>query len=526
MIESSLNAADMDMDVDSEIIIVGAGISGVGMGIELKKYHLHSFTILESSGSLGGTWRDNTYPGVAVDIPSLSYSFSYEPNPNWSRLFAPGQEILQYLKHCAEKYGILQHIRYNSNVKKIVFDGRRHIWDVYLDNGERLRARYVVSATGILNQPIIPDIEGLSSFKGKMTHTARWDHDNDLTGQRVGIIGTGASAVQIVPSIASKVKHLDVFQRTPIWVSPKFDYKFNQITKTLFKRVPFLYKIASYAAESFNELATFALVNFNKWPGMIAKGEDFNLKHLKTQVNDPELVDKLTPNYNLGCKRPAISSQYLRAFNRDNVDLVTTGIERVTDKGIITSDGALHEFDTIILATGFKTQVKGNSPSYEVHGLDGMELGQFWQDQRYQAYKSISIPRFPNFFLTFGPYCGGINWFTMLEGHVRHIARCLKKAKQEGSNYIEVKQSAHDQYFQLMQRKSANTLFKNASCASANSYYFDAHGDASLPSPITPLTRWFTIGLGSLNGYKFEHREKYTGVTPIADKVVVQRAEA
>jgi len=521
-----MNSFNSELDIDKEIIIVGAGISGIGMGIELKKNHIHSFTILESSDSLGGTWRDNTYPGVAVDIPSLSYSFSYEPNPNWSRMFAPGEEILDYVDHCAEKYGILHHIRYNSKVNKVEFNADSSTWNVYLDNGETLRARYVISATGILNQPIIPDIKGLDSFKGKMTHTARWDHSNDLEGQRVGIIGTGASAVQIVPSIADKIKHLDVFQRTPIWVSPKADIKFNKLTNFIFNKVPFVYKTASFIAESFNELATFVLVNFNKWPSLISSAEEYNIKHLNNQVDNPELRQKLTPDYNLGCKRPAISSQYLSSFNRDNVSLVTEGIKKIDEKGIVTNDGVLHEFDTIILATGFKTQVKGNSPSYEVHGLEGMELGDFWQQKRYQAYKSISVPKFPNFFLTFGPYCGGINWFTMLEGHAKHIARCLEKAKNQGANYIEVNQSAHEKYFQLMQKKSANTLFKKASCSSANSYYFDAHGDASLPSPITPMMRWFTIGLGSLRAYKFENRVNKVNLHALTTKKPKERVSA
>lgn len=517
-----MNKLTDDFDLDSEVIIVGAGISGIGMGIELKKFHIHSFTILEGSDRLGGTWRDNTYPGVAVDIPSLSYSFSFEPNPEWSRLFAPGEEILNYVEHCAEKYGILQHIRYNSHVKKIVFEQERSIWRVFLENGECLRARYVISATGILNQPIIPDIPGLDKFKGKMMHTARWDHEHNLEGKKVGVIGTGASAVQIVPAIADKVGHMGVFQRTPIWVSPKMDIKFNSVTRLIFKKLPFLYRGISFIAESFNEIATFALVNFNKWPGLILKGEAFNRQHLARQVDNPELRKKLTPEYNLGCKRPAISSHYLKTFNSDNVELLTEGIDHITEGGIVTKDGIAHDYDTIILATGFKTQVKGNSPSYEVHGLKDLELGDFWQKNRYQAFKSISIPNFPNYFLTFGPYCGGLNWFTMLEGHVRHIARCLDKAKKEGANYIEAKQQAHDKYFQLMQKKSSNTLFKGASCASANSYYFDAHGDASLPSPITPMTRYFTIALGSLGGYKFEFHEREARLSsvPLAQKVV------
>ena len=491
---------------DYEIIVVGAGISGIGMGIELIKHHMHSFALLESSDQLGGTWRDNTYPGVAVDIPSLSYSFSFEQNPNWSGLFAEGHEILDYVNHCADKYGVRSHIRYNASVEKIVFDTDNNGWDIYLQNGQSLKARYVISATGILNQPVTPDIEGLDSFKGKMMHTARWDHECDVENKRVGIIGTGASSVQIVPSIAPKTQHLHVFQRTPVWISAKLDLKFNQFTRSLFKRVPLVQKAAAYLCEIGIEASTFSLVNFKRWPGLIKKGEDLSRQHHEQAIQDPALREKLTPNYNLGCKRPGISHGYLESFNRPDVSLVTDGIERICEQGIVTEDGVTHELDIIILATGFKTQVKGNNPSYEVHGLNNTELGQFWQDERYQAYKSISVPNFPNFFLTFGPYCGGFNWFTMLEAHVKHIVRCLEKAQKKDANYIEVKQHAHDQYFKFMQKRSADTLFFNATCSTARSYYFDANNDASLPSPIPPLRRWLTIGWGSLKGYHFESK--------------------
>lgn len=417
--------------VDYQIIVVGAGISGIGMGIELIKHHFHSFVLLESSDRLGGTWRDNTYPGVAVDIPSLSYSFSFEPNPNWSGLFAEGQEILKYVNHCADKYGVRSHIKFNSSVVKTVFEPEQNCWRVYLENGQQLTARYIVSATGILNQPVYPDIAGLKSFRGKMMHTARWDHRYDIKNKKVGIIGTGASAVQIVPSISPDVNHLHVFQRTPVWISGKFDLKFGKTTKFIFKHFPFVQKAAAYLCEIGIEAATFSLVNYTRWSGLVSKGEELSRRHHKKAIKDFELREKLTPKYNLGCKRPGISHGYLESFNRDNVTLVTEGIDKITENGIVTKDGICHELDAIILATGFKTQVKGNNPSYEVHGLNNIELGQFWQDKRYQAYKSISVPNFPNFFLTFGPYCGGFNWYTMLETHVRHIIRCMEKSGEK-----------------------------------------------------------------------------------------------
>lgn len=493
-----------EISLDYETIIVGAGISGIGTAIQLKKHDMGSFCLLEQSDRLGGTWRDNTYPGVAVDIPSLAYSFSFEPNPNWSQLFAPGAEILDYVNHCADKYGIRPFIRFNSSVKEIRFDPSLHYWTIVLTDESILTARFVISATGILNQPIKPDIDGIDTFKGKMMHSARWNHDYDIQNKKVGLIGTGASAVQIVPSIANKVQQLTVFQRTPIWVAPKMNIKFPKWNHFIFKYIPFAQRLARLAISAGLEVGTFVTVQYKKLP-FLTRGAEGNLvKFLRSQVKDPELRKKLTPNYGFGCKRPAISNQYWKSFNKKNVTLETETIKRITHNGIITADGKEHQFDVIILGTGFKTQEVGNAPSFKVFGIDNLELGQFWEDHRYQAYDGISVPKFPNFFLTFGPYTGGLNWFSMLEAHVKYIVRCLQKAKKQGATLVEVKQEANERYFQAMLKLSENTVFKNAGCQQANSYYFDAHGDASLPSPVVPITRWLRVRRTKFTSYIFQ----------------------
>ncbi len=490
--------------LDSEIMIVGSGISGLYMGIRLRHKGMSNFTILEASDNLGGTWRDNTYPGIAVDIPSLSYSYTFEPNPNWSRLFTPGNEIYDYLNHCADKYRIREHIRFNSAVEKVVFDSENAIWAVHLSNQTVLRCRYLVVATGILNQPVIPDFKGLKEFEGPSFHTNRWQHDCDLKGKKVAIIGTGASAVQVVPAIAPEVAQLDVFQRTPVWVLPRTDFKITPTVNKLFRRLPFIQWCVRQMIDLGLEIGMSVTTIYKQIPSMTALVEKQGKSYLRSQVKDPEVRKKLTPDYDFGCKRMTMSNTYLKTFNRENVGLVTEGIDRISKKGIVTQDGKEHAYDVIIYATGFKTQERGNNPSFEVYGLDNLELGRFWENNRFQAFNGVSVPKFPNLFLTFGPYSGGLNWFTMIEANGRYIVRCLQKATKEKAKYVEVKQAVHDAYFELMQKMSENTLFKNGSCATANSYYFDKHGDASLPTPFPPIWRWFRVRLSSLDSHRFE----------------------
>jgi len=490
--------------LDNEIMVVGSGVSGIYMGIRMLSKGISNFSLLEASDRLGGTWRDNTYPGIGVDIPSLSYSYTFEPNPNWSRLFTPGKEIYDYLNHCADKYKVRDRIRFNSKVKKVVFNKEHAIWAVHLKNQQVLHCRYLVVATGILSQPVIPDFKGLNDFKGASFHTNLWDHSYDLKGKKVAIIGTGASSVQVVPAIAAQVESLDVLQRTAVWVLPRTDVKFSKTVNKVFSRFPIVQRVCRQMIDIGLEIGMSASVIYRFIPSMTKGIEISGNKFLKSQVKDPETRKKLTPDYDFGCKRMTMSSQYLKTFNRDNVNLVTEGIDRLTEKGILTNDGVEHEYDAIVFATGFKTQERGNNPSFEVHGLDGLELGQFWEENRFQAFNGVSVPRFPNLFLTFGPYSGGLNWFTMIEANGRYIVRCLSKATKEKAKYVEVKQAFHDTYFELMQKMSRNTLFTNGSCSTANSYYFDRHGDASLPTPFPPIWRWFRVRFTSLQSHRFE----------------------
>jgi len=490
---------------DHEVVVVGAGFSGIGAGIKLQQAGFEDFVLLEAAGDLGGTWRDNTYPGIAVDITSFTYSFSFEPNPNWSRVFAPGRELKAYADHCADKYGLRRRMRFHTRVSKAVFDERNDLWELHTAAGELVRARYVISACGGLTQPKLPDIAGLDAFRGKVMHTARWDHAHDLRGRRVAVIGTGATAVQVVPAIAPAVQRLHVFQRTPIWILPKPDREIPDSFKTLFRYLPFTQISVRMLTNLLSEIVmVFGIVYNRQLPWLIRRIEALCLDHLSSQVPDEALRARLTPKYGFGCKRPSFSNDYYPTFNRDNVELVTEPIERVTETGIRTRDGVEHRVDTLILATGFKVFERGNTPPFEVYGRGGVELGRFWDEHRYQAYEGATVPKFPNVFMVLGPYSTtGSSWFSMVEAQTTHAVRCLAEARRRGATVVEVKQRAHDAFFRDILRRQKNTVFFNNNCTLANSYYFDRHGDAPFLRPCSGLELWWRSRHFDLNHYRF-----------------------
>ncbi len=473
---------------DYEVIIIGAGFSGIGAAIKLKKNGIRNFVILERAADLGGTWRDNTYPGLAVDITSFTYSYAFEPNPNWSRIFAPGAELQHYAQHCAKKYDVKRYMRFNTCVEKAVFDEDRHVWRVHLNNGEVIAGRYIISATGGLINPKLPEIEGIDSFEGKLIHTARWDHGYDLTGKRAAVIGTGATAVQLIPEIAPKLGHLDVYQRTPIWVLSKFDREIPSWLKTLFSTVPLTQRALRLGTDFVTEIVMVAgVVYFKQVPVIVKRAERGGIWNMKHQLPDnPELWEKLTPHYGFGCKRPTFSNTYFRTFARQNTELITTPIERVTRDGIVTTDGTERKIDVLIAATGYKTFDKGNLPSYEVIGRGGLDLGGFWAEKRFQAYEGTTVPKFPNYFGVLGPYSfTGASWFSMVEAQTTHALRCIKEAKRKKATCVEITQKAHDDHFEMILRRQKDTVFFNNDCSGANSYYFDQHGDAPFLRPAS-----------------------------------------
>lgn len=489
---------------DTDVIVVGGGFSGIGAGIKLREAGF-SFVILEKAADLGGTWRDNTYPGIAVDITSFTYSFSFEQNPHWSRLFAPGNELRAYAHHCVDKYGIRDAFRFGVEVDKAVFNEAQGTWQVQAKDGKTWRAKYLIAATGGLTQPKLPEIPGITEFTGKTMHTARWDHGYPLENKRVAVIGTGATSVQLVPSIAPVVKQLHVFQRTPIWILPKPDREIPQWLQWIFAKVPLAQQSVRNVTTFFTEIVMMLGIVYNKQtPQLIRALEALCMKHLEEQVNDPAVREKLRPNYGFGCKRPSISNDYLRTFNRSNVELVTDRIERITPTGIVTADGCEREIDTLVLSTGFKVYEKGNTPPFEMFGRDGIELGDFWEKNRYQAYEGASVPGFPNMFLIWGPYsASGSSWFAMIEANVHHALRCLKEARAKNVRLVEVSAEANATYFADILARQQNTVFYNQDCSRSNSYYFDKHGDAPFYRPSSGIEMWLRARTFPLSDYRF-----------------------
>lgn len=489
-----------------EVLIVGAGIAGIGVAIELMKNGIDSFELLERADDVGGTWRDNRYPGIAVDITSFTYSYSYEQKPDWSRVFAPGSELQSYVQQVASKYGVYPRIRFGVEVDEARFDEDCHLWRLRLKDGSPLSCRYLVGATGGLITPKMPDIPGLGSFAGKLIHTARWDDDYELTGKRVAVIGTGATAVQLVPAIAHRLAHLDVYQRTPIWLLKKPDAEIPGWLKATFERLP----AAQHALRAVTDAATEAVMvcgalYYRQAPWLIRWAERAGRQNLLEQVpNDPELRRKLTPAYDFGCKRPSFSNEYFKTFTRDNVDLITDPIECITPEGVRTKDGTLRPVDVLITATGYRVFEKGNIPSFKVYGRGGRELGEFWDEERYQAYEGVSVPGYPNYFLTLGPYSfTATSYFKTVEGAATHIRRCIKEARNKSADCIEIRPQAHQRYFQTIQRRQKDTVFLGANCASSNSYYFDKHGDAPMLRPMTSWEALWRAGHFPMTDYRF-----------------------
>ncbi|AGB25691.1 putative flavoprotein involved in K+ transport [Mycobacterium sp. JS623] len=491
---------------DYHTLIVGAGFSGIGTAVTLDKAGLHDYLIIEAGGEPGGTWYWNTYPGIAVDIPSFSYQFSFEQSSNWSRTYATGSEVKAYAEHCVDKYGLRPHIRFNTKVLGADFDDESDCWRVRIEPERVITARFLVNACGITIMPKIPDIDGVDSFSGPTMHTARWDHDEDLTGKRVAIIGTGASAVQVIPAIAPIVERLTVFQRTPIWCFPKLDIPLSGAARWAM-RLPWGRAIQRFISQVYVEL-TFALAAQYFTVNPMAK---YSLKaghaYLRRQVDDPLVRDKLTPRYAPGCKRPGFHNTYLSTFNRDNVELVTEPIDTILGSGVATADGDTHEVDVLILATGFGGW--SDVLTYPVNGAGGRSLSRFWDDHRRQAYEGVSIPGFPNFFTVFGPYgFVGSSYFALIESQTHHIVRCLKHASRRRASRIEVSQEANDRYFAEMMRKRHRQIFWQHSCQFANSYYFDNNGDVPL-RPANTIAAYWRSHRFPLADYCFTGRQRF-----------------
>lgn len=498
-----MQSTGLDATTSLHTIIIGSGFAGIGMAVSLKKSGLGNFLILEKQNEVGGVWRDNTYPGAACDVPSHLYSFSFEPHPNWSRVFAPQAEIHQYLKHCAEKYGLLPSIRFGCEVAHAQYHEELALWTVTLTCGQVLQARFVVTATGQLSRPTYPKLEGMESFDGHAFHSAHWDHGYDMKGKRVAVIGTGASAIQFVPAIAGQVAKLTVFQRSAAYILPRPDGPYAGWRKALFKMAPWTMKL--HRARIYSQYEGRA-IGFTRVKAVmdLAVGLPFQAL-LRRQVPDPALRARLTPDYPIGCKRILLSNDYLATMARSNVNVVTDGIRRITPDGIETVDGQRHRVDAIVYGTGFAA-TEFLAPM-TITGRDGLALNEAWR-QGAQAYLGMTVPGFPNFFMLYGPNTnlGHSSIIYMLESQIAHVLRCMKAAHQAGAHAIEVDAQRHASFNGAVQKRLGATVWQGC-----KSWYVDANGHNSINWPgFTFGYRWLTR-YSSLNAYNFIEPRRGTG---------------
>jgi cation diffusion facilitator CzcD-associated flavoprotein CzcO len=452
---------------DFRIAIVGSGFSGLGMAIRLKQEGIEDFVVLERADDVGGTWRDNTYPGAACDVPSHLYSFSFAPNPEWTRTFSPQREIWDYLRRCAADFDVLPHIRFRHDVQQAAWDEERQRWLIDTSAG-RLSAQVLVAGPGPLSEPSIPRIPGLERFEGAAFHTAQWDHDVDLRGRRVAVIGTGASTIQVVPEIQPQVEKLHLFQRTAPWIMPHPDRSLTKREKRLYRRFPaaqLAMRAAIYWAREMFVLP-FMHKRLAKLPQTMAR------KHLAQQVRDPELRRKLTPSYTIGCKRILISNDYYPALSQPNVELQTAGIREVRERSIVTADGRETEVDVIVFGTGFRVT---DMPAAEyIRGRSGESLAEAWKGSM-QAYLGTSIAGFPNLFMLVGPNTGlGHNSMVfMIESQLAYVLDAVRTMGERGIASVDVRPDVQAAYNDELQDGLRETVWATGGCAS---WYLDDSG--------------------------------------------------
>jgi cation diffusion facilitator CzcD-associated flavoprotein CzcO len=453
---------------DFPVAIIGAGFAGIGMAIRLKIAGIESFTIFERAHEIGGTWRDNTYPGAACDVPSHVYSLSFEPHPGWTRKFSPSEEIQAYLLGLVEKWQLRRHLRLGTEIVAAQFDEGDGIWTLATKAGETFTARVVVSCVGGLVDPAYPDIPGIGSFAGAMFHTARWDHDYDLSGRNIAVIGTGASAVQVVPAIAPRVRKLSVFQRTPGWVVPKNDKQYSERARRLYARFPLAQRASRLIQYGLSEV--FGPMIFLDAPRLSAIGERMSLQHLHAQVSDPQLRQKLTPTFQFGCKRILVSDDYWSTFERANVELVTAPIAEIRPTGIATRDGALREVDGIIFATGFAVGLA--AAPFAVRGRGGRTLHDAWRAGAV-AYKGMTVSGFPNWFILMGPNTGPGHTSVLVftEAQIAHVLRAIGKIRQEDLRFLDIRQDVQDRYNRGIQRRMKHMVWSGC-----KSWYLSGDG--------------------------------------------------
>jgi cation diffusion facilitator CzcD-associated flavoprotein CzcO len=473
-------------------VVVGAGFSGICAGILLRRAGIHDFVILEKADRVGGTWRENAYPGAACDVPSHLYSYSFEPYPRWSRAYGEQPEILAYLEHCARAYGLVPHLRFGQHVTRARFDEARGTWHVTTAAGDHHEARALLLGNGALHLPRLPELPGRERFEGAQFHSAKWDPAYELAGKRVAVIGTGASAIQLVPRIAREVARLDLYQRTPPWVLPKRDRTIRGVEQWLFAHVPaahWLRRTGLYW------LLESRVIGFAYAPKLLAYAEKRVLRSLAEQVPDPVLRDKLTPRYRLGCKRVLISNDYYPALQRENVVLVTDPIEEITPRGVRAA-GREREVDAIVYATGFR--VSEYLSTIEIVGRDGVVLNDAWR-RSLRNYLGIAVAGFPNMMLLMGPNTGlGHNsMIFMIEAQARYAVHALELLRRRELAFLDVRPAAEAAFRDDLARRMKHTVWTTG----CRSWYQTADGEVFL-WPAATVDYWLSTRRVDLADYE------------------------
>ena len=453
---------------DLRFIILGAGMSGILSAIKLQEAGLDNFAIYEKADRLGGTWRENEYAGLACDVPSHLYCYSFAPNPDWSHRFSSGSEIQAYFEDVARRYGVDKLIQYGKEITRCEFEDGR--WKIEMADGSTDVGDFVIAATGVLHHPAYPDIEGLDSFEGTTFHSARWNHDVPFAGKRVGVIGTGSTAIQIVSALVGEAAELSLFQRTAQWVMPQENPAYSEAEKAEFRKHPeTMEQLRSEISRLFADMFSNAVVDANS-PQLVAI-HDACVANLENSVKDPELKEKLRPDYRAGCKRLIMSEDFYDAIQRPNAKLVTEGIERIEKSGVRTCDGQLHELDVLILATGFR--VDRFMRPMEVVGRNGTTLEDAWQEGPI-AYMAISVPDFPNLFMLNGPNgpVGNFSLIEVAELQLSYIMQLIEQVRSSSCNELSASRAATER-FDADRKEAAKTTIWQSGC---NSWYLDANG--------------------------------------------------
>ncbi len=458
------------LPADVRVCVVGTGFSGLAMAVRLRRAGIHDFVVLEKAGDVGGTWRENDYPGCRCDVPSHVYSFSFAQNPEWSSTFSGQREIHAYIQGVARDEGLLPHVRFHTEVQDAQWDAEAQRWRIRTSRGE-LAAQHLVAGFGPLHEPNVPKLPGIERFQGKAFHSAQWEHDHDLTGERVAVVGTGASAIQFVPEIQKRVAKLHVFQRTAPWIMPRNERPVTGLERQVYRRLPVAQRLMRQAIFLAREgfLVFFLDARRTKVPELLAK------RYLRTVVKDPELRRKVTPDYRFGCKRALVSNEYLPALTKPNVDVITEGIKEVRERSIVTGDGRELEIDTLIYGTGF--HVTDMPAAQVVRAADGRTLADEFQGSP-KAYKGTTFAGFPNLYMLLGPNCGlGHNSVVLMaEAQADYALQAIRHADRHGIGALEPRREAQEAWCRSMDEAAQGTVWISGGC---DSWYLDDQGRAS-----------------------------------------------